>query len=101
MHNGVEFHKATALESKIVVEMRMAFFNEYVGVQNQEADTKLRESLADYFTRELDKNYLCWFAKVDGEVASIAGLVIRSSLSNVRNPSGFIVHGSWFIVHGS
>jgi ribosomal protein S18 acetylase RimI-like enzyme len=83
-----EYIKATMADIDAVVEMRMRFQNEYLGVQSGEMETLLRKNLSDYFTKELDKNYLCWFAKVNGELASIAGMVIRINPGNVRNPTG-------------
>ena len=83
-----EYIKATAADIDAVVEMRMLFSIEYAGVQSPEVEVQLRQNLSDYFIKELDKNYLCWFAKVDGEVASIAGMVIRINPGNVKNPSG-------------
>ena len=83
-----EYIKATAADIDAVVEMRMLFSIEYAGVQSPEVEAQLRQNLSDYFIKELDKNYLCWFAKVDGEVASIAGMVIRINPGNVKNPSG-------------
>jgi GNAT superfamily N-acetyltransferase len=86
--NDREYIKATAADIDIVVQMRLRFSHEYAGKQAVEVEDHLKNNLIEYFKKELDKNYLCWYVKVNGEVASIAGMVIRISPGNVRNPSG-------------
>ena len=86
--NHTEYIKATEVDVDAVVEMRMLFSNEYAGVQSPEVESLLRRNLSEYFIKELDRNYLCWFATVGGEVASIAGMVIHINPGNVKNPSG-------------
>lgn len=86
--DNIEFHLATAADLEIILEYRIRFGEELVGKQAATDEAALRESLAEYFTHELDKNYICWYATQDGKVVSIAGMVVRVGPGNVKNPSG-------------
>lgn len=79
---------ATKKDLEMVVNYRLAFSDEIVGKQSVEAEAALRESLIAYFKKELNKNYICWYAKIGDEVAAIGGLGIRTAPGNVKNPSG-------------
>lgn len=84
----IEYHEAGPKDLEIVLALRKQFSDELVGKQDPVLEEKLVNSLRDYFLKELSKNYLCWYATVNGEVASIAGMTIRIQPGNVRNPSG-------------
>jgi GNAT superfamily N-acetyltransferase len=84
----IQYFLATEKDTALVLDMRMRFAEEYSGKQSEEHERISRASLTDYFNRELNKNYICWYATVNGEVASISGLVIRIGPGNTRNPSG-------------
>jgi len=84
----IKYIQATSEHVNILVDLRIIFSNEMSGKQDKEAEANLRENLTNYFTNEINKSYLCWFATVNGEVSSIAGLGIRVQPGNYRNPSG-------------
>lgn len=84
----IQYILATPNDTALVVDMRMLFAEEYAGKQSEADEQMQRTNLKDYFTRELDKTYLCWYATVNGEVASIGGVVILTKPGNVKNPSG-------------
>ena len=79
---------ATAADARIVTDLRIAFADELVGKAPEEQGKKLRESLENYFSAELNKNYICWLAKAGEEVIAAGGLVIRTGPGNIKNLSG-------------
>jgi GNAT superfamily N-acetyltransferase len=85
---AIEYVRATAADIPILLEMRRAFSHELVGKQTDELEHALDVSQTDYFSRELNKNYFCWYATVNGDVASIAGMTLRVQPGNIKNPSG-------------
>lgn len=85
---SIEYKQATAEDIDKVINMRIWFSDVLVGKQSEENEKMMRAALHDYFADELDKNYLCWYATVDGELASMAGLVMRRVPGNIRNPTG-------------
>jgi GNAT superfamily N-acetyltransferase len=84
----IEYHLATAADVAIIVDCKMLFSDELAGKLPPEADQTLRQILLEYFSREVNRNYICWYATVDGSVASIAGVVVRQGPGNISNPSG-------------
>jgi ribosomal protein S18 acetylase RimI-like enzyme len=86
--NHIEYHLATLQDIDIVVDFRIEFAIVLGGRIPEAVEQKLRELAYDYFGEELDKNYLCWYATVNGEPASVAGMVLRRNPGNIKNPSG-------------
>jgi len=83
---NIEYKQATEQDIDMLVEMRARFASELSGQPVE--DVRMEEELKAYFTEELNKTYLCWYALVDGQVASIAGVVLRRSPGSIKNPSG-------------
>jgi GNAT superfamily N-acetyltransferase len=84
----IEYSRATANDYLMVTDMRKEFAHELAGPQPPDKEAIIRTSQETYFRRELDANYICWYATVDGVVASIAGIVIRTQPGSIKNPSG-------------
>lgn len=88
---AIEFHLATDSKKDIdiLVEYRLIFAEEMAGEKLEpEAEALNRANGRAYFEEEVGKNYICWYATVDGEVAAIAGMVVRRGPGNLNNPSG-------------
>lgn len=86
--NKIEYHLATLQDIDIVVDFRIEFAIVLGGRIPEAEELKLRELAYDYFGEELNNNYLCWYATVNGEPASVAGMVLRRNPGNIKNPSG-------------
>jgi len=84
----ITFHLATEQDIALLTDYRIIFSDALVGKQDKAKEENLRENLTAYFKQELNKSYFCWYAKVNGEVVSIAGMGIRHQPGNVKNPSG-------------
>ncbi len=83
---SIAYKQATEQDIDMLVEMRARFASELSGLPVE--DVRMTAELHAYFTEELNKTYLCWYALVDGQVASIAGVVLRRSPGSIKNPSG-------------
>jgi GNAT superfamily N-acetyltransferase len=84
----VEYIRSTTADIPMMIGMRREFSFELAGEQSPEIEEALDESQTAYFTRELNKNYFSWHATVDGHVAAIAGMTIRTQPGSIKNPSG-------------
>ncbi|MES2691456.1 MAG: GNAT family N-acetyltransferase [Bacteroidota bacterium] len=85
----IKYIYATEADIQTLVDQRVIFSDELVGKQDALKELEFRKLSHDYFKEELNKNYLCWYAEIDGKVAAIAGLVIRRNPGNMKNPSGY------------
>lgn len=85
---SIAFIQATAADISLLLDMRREFSYELVGKQTDELERALDESQTGYFSRELNKNYFCWYATVNGEPAAIAGMTLRTQPGSIKNPSG-------------
>lgn len=80
---------AAASDIPMLVDFRIAFLSELFGEQPEPAIRSLRESLNNYYNEAIPRRqYLCWLAKADGELAGIGGLAVRQHPGNFKNPSG-------------
>lgn len=86
--NMINIIQLTTNEIGLAVDMRILFADELAGKQDPETESRLRQQLEQYFHEELNQTYLCYYAEVNGTVASIAGLVIRKQPGSLKNPSG-------------
>ncbi|HTN16368.1 MAG TPA: GNAT family N-acetyltransferase [Chitinophagaceae bacterium] len=84
----IKISQATPEEIPVVVDMRILFADELGGKPDPETEARMRLQLETYFSEELNRSYLCYYAEVNGTVASIAGLVIRKQPGSLKNPSG-------------
>ncbi|MCE3260034.1 MAG: acetyltransferase [Bacteroidetes bacterium] len=84
----IDYFLATHSDIPMIVDQRIIFSDSLVGKQDVAVETHLRKSLTGYFEKELNKNYIVWYATVNGKVASIGGLGIRVQPGNIKNPSG-------------
>jgi predicted acetyltransferase len=82
------FILATTDDVAVAVDYRIAFANEFAGKQSTVIETETRARLHAYFSKELNKNYICWYVKEEDEIAAIGGLVLRDGPGNLKNPSG-------------
>jgi GNAT superfamily N-acetyltransferase len=87
MENAI-FTLATTADAQLVVDYRIAFATEFAGKQPPMIEKETRTRLHTYFSKELNKNYICWYAKDGDEIAAIGGLVLREGPGNLKNPSG-------------
>ncbi len=87
MHT-IEYHLATLDDLALVTELRIEFAILLGGRLSSQDETMLRQLANEYFAEELNKSYLCWYATVNGEPASVAGMVLRRNPGNLKNPSG-------------
>lgn len=85
---SIEYIRATVADIPEILRMRHAFAEEIDGAQPEETTRMLEANLTEYFTRELNKNYFHWFTTVNGEMAAMAGMIIRTQPGNPKNPSG-------------
>ncbi|GAA4470167.1 GNAT family N-acetyltransferase [Nemorincola caseinilytica] len=86
--DNIEYHLATEADVDIILRYRIKFGEELASTQVAADEATLRESLTEYFAREVNRNYICWYATHEGVVVSIAGLVVRVGPGNIKNPSG-------------
>lgn len=86
--NRISIIQATENEIDLMVNMRILFSDELIGKQDAAIEAQLRLNLKEYFIEELNNTYLCYYATVNGEGASIAGLVLRKQPGSLKNPSG-------------
>lgn len=86
----IAFHLAgnNPQDIDILVAYRRRFAEELGGPISDEVAASFMDIGRAYFLEEIDRNYICWYATVDGAVAAIAGMVVRRGPGNVRNPSG-------------
>ncbi len=84
----ITFHEASPGDAQILVDLRVLFSDELAGKADPLMEARLRSNLLSYFQRETRNAYLCWYARVNGRPASVAGLCIRIVPGNIRNPSG-------------
>lgn len=85
---SVEYIQATAADIPLLLELRREFSYELVGKQTDDLERTLDSSQTEYFSRELNKNYFCWYATVNGTPAAVAGMVLRTQPGSIKNPSG-------------
>lgn len=95
MKDEVKFHLATSIDAEAVLKILKQFSDESNGIQTPELEEKLNELRMAYFSKQLDKNYICWYATVNGKMASIAGLILRDQPPTVKN-----ISGKWGYVFG-
>lgn len=84
----IRLHRATTADIDILVDMRILFGNELVGEQDEDTERQIRMALLEYFMEELNRGCICRYAIVDGEVASIACVVLRRQPPSIKNRSG-------------
>jgi GNAT superfamily N-acetyltransferase len=84
----ITFHKAAEQDLALLVDYRIVFSDELAGKQDEKVEMNLRQNLNSFFKTELNKTYFCWYAKVNDDVAAIAGMGIREQPGNIKNPSG-------------
>jgi GNAT superfamily N-acetyltransferase len=84
----IQYKLATLSDINLVVDFRIIFSDELVGKQDHEKESVLRKNLTEYFRKNLDKEYICWYATINDEPVAIAGMGIRIQPGNVKNPSG-------------
>lgn len=84
----IEYKMAGMEDIDLLTDMRIQFSNALIGVQEQEKEAWLRTGSIDYFREALNTSYLSWYAKVDGVVAAVAGVVLRTMPGTISNPSG-------------
>jgi ribosomal protein S18 acetylase RimI-like enzyme len=82
------YHLAAISDIPLIVDHRILLFDELSGKQEPVAEAALRRSLTTYFEEELNKTYLCWYAKANDEVAAIGGIILRTQAGTPKNPSG-------------
>jgi GNAT superfamily N-acetyltransferase len=82
------YKQATEADIPMIIDQRVIFANELGGKQDTQTEAMQRKDLTDYFQRELNKTYICWYATLNDEVVAIGGLVIRTQPGNIKNPSG-------------
>jgi GNAT superfamily N-acetyltransferase len=73
---------------QILIDFRIKFLIEFGGPQPQELQDSLSKELQIFFENNLNKNYFCWFASIDSEVAGIGAMSMRYHPGNFKNPSG-------------
>ncbi len=83
---SIEYKQATEQDIDMLTKMRGLFASELSGKPLEEVI--MFDTVKAFFAEELNKSYICWYALVDGEVASIAGVSLRRVPGNIRNPSG-------------
>lgn len=88
--DAITYHLAanTPKDIDVLIDYRILFAKDLLGELSPEDEAAQRESLRQYFTKETGGNYICWYAAINGEVAAIAGMVIRYGPGNMKNPSG-------------
>jgi GNAT superfamily N-acetyltransferase len=87
--NNIEYILATEADVPTLVNCRIDFLLDYWGPQADETIIELKQNLEKYFHRALrNKTYICWVAKIDGEIAGAGGLLIRDQAGNFKNPGG-------------
>lgn len=79
---------ATQHHIPILIEFRIKFLIEFGGPQSQEAQDLLAKELETFFENNLNRNYFCWFAQVNNEVAGIGAMSLRLHPGSFKNPSG-------------
>lgn len=82
------YHPAETKDIALIVDHRILLFDELSGKQDVVSEAALRRSLTGYFEEELNKTYLCWYAKANNEVAAIGGIILRTQAGTPKNPSG-------------
>ncbi|OYU95961.1 MAG: hypothetical protein CFE21_05975 [Bacteroidetes bacterium B1(2017)] len=88
MKEEIKFHLANSSDTEAVVKILKQFSDESNGMQAPDLEEKLTELRRDYFRKQLNKNYICWYATINGEMASIAGLICRDQPPTSKNLSG-------------
>lgn len=88
MNEEIKYHLANSIDTEAVVEILKQFSDESNGIQTLEVNQKLHELRMEYFKEQLDKNYICWYATFNGEMASIAGMILRDQPPTIKNLSG-------------
>jgi GNAT superfamily N-acetyltransferase len=84
----ITYYLACEADLPLIVDHRILLFDELGGKQDPSSEAALRESLEIYFKNELNKTYLCWYAKAGNEVAAIGGIILRTQAGTPKNPSG-------------
>ena len=82
------YHLATEADISMIADHRILLFDELASKQEAVAEAILRGSLHAYFKEELNKTYLCWYAKAGHEVVAIGGIILRTQAGTPKNPSG-------------
>ncbi len=86
--DDILYFRATDKDIDKLVDLRIIFSDELYGKQPPEKEAEMRKNLRSYFEKEINRNYISWYAVVDGHVAAIAGMVIKTLPGNIKNPSG-------------
>lgn len=86
--SDITLHQAMYSDIDMIVDMRTLFANELAGKQDSATEQYLRANLTDYFTEELNKTCICWYASVNEQPVSIVAIVLRKQPGSLKNPTG-------------
>ncbi len=86
--NNTTLHQAVDSDINMIIDLRIMFADELMGKQDIAVENELRCNFREYFTSELNKTCLCWYAAVDNQTVSIVTMVLRTQPGNIKNPSG-------------
>lgn len=89
MNATLEYKKAGVEDALLLAELRIEFFEDFFGKQNNEARLLLQNHLEAYFKEHLNNGiYVSYFATVNGDIAGVGGMIVRRQPGNFKNPSG-------------
>ncbi|HQQ94748.1 MAG TPA: GNAT family N-acetyltransferase [Bacteroidia bacterium] len=81
--------KAGPEHTKVLVQLRLDFLEEYWGKQSEEQRRLLRTALEVYFEKALQNgSYVSFLAYQDEQLAGVGGMVYREQPGGFKNPSG-------------
>jgi GNAT superfamily N-acetyltransferase len=86
---AITFRRATIKDTKLVVDMRIEFHEDFVGRQTAQKVASLRKKMTP-LVRKLIKNgsYICWLAFLGEECVGTGGIIFRQRPGNFANQDG-------------
>jgi hypothetical protein len=74
----ISLKRASVSDIETLIEYRIIFLEETYGAPSTETNSRLRQSLKQYFTRSLkNDSFVCWIAEYENKPVGFSGMVIR------------------------
>jgi ribosomal protein S18 acetylase RimI-like enzyme len=85
----ISLKRATKSDIETIIEYRITFLKERHGNQALELESRLRQSLRQYFTKSLkDDSFVSWIVEYENKPIGFSGMVIREQPGSFEIPSG-------------
>lgn len=88
INTQVQFKEADLSDAELMVDLHMAFSDEYNGKQEAAVEENLRRHLLEFFCAETGKGFISWYAAIENKAVAMVAMELRKRPGTIKNPSG-------------